>query len=636
MSPKMTGGAARRDHPAWVAPMVLGEVLMALHADALDTPAGLAWFVLGAVLVVVGGMRVFPGVITKVLAWMNAHRGRLTAATAAAVVAALAVWIAAPPAVAYGLVLWFGCEHPTELRVLTAPDDVDTYQDVADAFVRDTAGAGGCPTVHVHVYGVEPATALDAIGVGWQDEQLERHGGRPDVLITGSRVEVDALSADLDGAPGSYPVVGDTRTVAWSPLVLGVPIALADQLHEDRRIMATWHDLLREVRALGIGVARPYPTGSGVGLLAADALLSTAPSGGLVSMDQARGILSWTSTSTKAAGLPLDSAVAMLAAHRASPEAATAVIVPEQALARSNLLASTADGVRRPCIGASAAPNCLLAFYPNDTYRVWHSATPLRWSPGSRAHGAALAFTGWLGGEAGQAALWETGLRTNGQTGSDLLNQRNGMFAGPRTATMRDEPDTKRRAAVVARQLPGRVLIALDASASMRDMATPRSTRMDVATEGVRGAIDRLGENDTVGLWTFSGRGVAEVVPFSPRDGARRLVGERLREVPTGGGTPLYRAVREGVDAVDVSDGARVGALVVLTDGEDTFGDKAADMLAATRDRGVRVFVLAIGETTCGDRVIADLTEQTHGGCATASPASVDNAITALFQQLWG
>jgi Mg-chelatase subunit ChlD len=638
VSSKVTGGAARRDHPAWVVPMVLGEVLMALHADALGTPAGLAWFVLGAVVVVLAGTRVLPGVIVKVLAWMNAHRGRLAAAAAAAVVAALAVWVAAPPAVAYGLVLWFGCEHPTELRVLTAPDDVDTYRDVADAFVRDTAGAGGCPTVHVHVYGVDPATALDAIGAGWRDEQLERHGGRPDVIITGSRGEVDDLRAGLDGDAGAYPVVKATEVVAWSPLVLGVPVAVADRLDEDRKRMATWHDLLREVRATGIGVARPYPTGSGVGLLAADVLLGTAPSGGLVGMDEARRTLRWTSATAEAAGLPLDSAVAMLAAHRASPEAA--MIVPEQALARSNLLAGTADGVRRPCIGRSAPPNCLIAFYPNDTYRVWHSATPLRWSPGSRAHDAALAFTAWLGGEAGQAALWETGLRTNGQTGSDLLNQRNGVTAGPYTATMRDEPDAARREEVVVRQeqakLPGRVLFALDASASMREPAAPERTRVQIAVDGVHGAIDQLGDDDTVGLWTFSGRGVAEVVPFSPRDDARRLADERLPRVRPEGGTPLYRAVGEGVAAVDAGDANRIGALVVLTDGEDTFGAKAADMLAAARGRGVRVFVVAIGETACASPVITDLTEQTHGACVNASPASVDHALTALFQRLWG
>lgn len=637
MSSKVTG-AARRDHPAWVAPMVLGEVLMALHADSLGTPAGLAWFVLGAVVVVLSGMRVLPGVIAKVLAWMNAHRGRLAAATAAAVVAALAVWVVAPPAVAYGLVLWFGCEHPTELRVLTPPDDVDTYQDVADAFVRDTAGAGGCPAVHVHVYGVEPAAALDAIGVGWHDEQLLRHGGRPDVLVTGSRGEVDDLSAALDGGPGAYPVVGDTAVVAWSPLVLGVPVTLANRLDEDRRRMATWHDLLREVRAAGIGVARPYPTGSGVGLLAADALLGTAPSGGLVGMDEARRTLRWTSASAEAAGLPLDSSVALLAAHRSSPKAA--VIVPEQALARSNLLASTAEGVRRPCIGRSAPPACLIAHYPNDTYRVWHSATPLRWSPGSRAHDAARAFTAWLGGEAGQAALWKTGLRTNGHTGSDLLNQRNGALAGPYTATMRGEPDAERRKQVVLTQqqakLPGRVLFALDASWSMREPAAPKHTRIQIAVEGVRGAIGQLSEDDAVGLWTFSGRGVAEVIPFSPRDRARRLADERLPRMRPDGGTPLYRAVREGVAAVDAGDTNRVGALVVLTDGEDTSGAGASDMLAAVRGRGVRVFVVAVGEAACENPAITDLTEQTHGECVNASPASVDHALTALFQRLWG
>lgn len=638
MSSKATGSAAAsRDHPAWVVPMVLGEVVMALHAGSLGTPAGLAWFILGSLVVVLAGMRVFPRAVAAVLVWMAAQRAKLAAAVAAAVAVALLVWLAAPPAVAYGVVLWFGCEHPTELRVLTPPDDVDTYRDVAEAFVRDTAGVGGCPTTHVHVYGVEPATAADAVAVGWHDEQLLRHGGRPDVLVTASRGEADHLRALLGTAASGFPQLGATEAVAWTPLVLGVPAALAHRLDEAGPRKATWHDLLREARSARIGVARPYPTGSGTGLLAADALLST-PEGGLVPVAEARRTVRWADSSAKAAGLPLDTAVGLLRAHRESPGAA--VIVPEQALARSNLLAGTADGVRRPCAGASAPPACLIARYPADTYRVWHSVTPLRWSPGAPAHEAALAFTAWLGGAAGQEALWRTGLRTDGQTGSDLLTQRNGTLAGPQTAMMRGEPSAQRRLAVdeLQRQAqrPGRVLLALDASGSMRTEAAPERTRMQVAVAGVHGALGQLGPEDTVGLWTFSGRGVAEVIAFSPRDDAKRLADARLPAIRPEGSTPLFPAVRDGVAAVAAGDANRVSALVVLTDGEDTSGTSAAELVAAVRDEGVRVFVVAIGEAACAGRAVTELTKRTHGACVDASPSSVDHALTDLFRRLWG
>ncbi len=633
---KPTGdAAASRDHPLWVVLMVLAEALIALQIDSLTTPAGLAWVVLGGLVLVLGEQRLRARLIAKVLAWLAEHRGKLVAAVAATVAGALAVWLVAPPAIAYGLVLMNGCDHPIELRVLTPPDDVDTYQEVADAFVRDTVRAGGCPTTHVHVYGVEPADAVRAISVGWRDEELLRHGGRPDVLVTGSRAEAAELRAQF-GQEG-YPVVGDTEVVAWSPLVLGVPVERAAALGPSLRREATWHDLLRVVREAGIGVARPYPTGSGIGLLAADALLSTAE-GGLVGMDEARRTLRWTGRTAEAAGLPLSSPVALLGAHQESPQAA--VVVPEQVLARSNLRAATADRVRRPCIGGSAPLGCLIAHYPNDTYRVSHSVTPLRWSPDAPAHDAALAFTGWLGGEAGQKALWDTGLRTDGQTGSDLLTQRNGMLAGPYTAAMRAEPDAGRRQAVVELQrraaLPGRVLFALDASESMDTAAAPKRTRMRVAVEGVHGAIGLLGQEDTVGLWTFSGRGVVEVVPFSPRDRAAAMARARLRDQTPSGGTPLYPAVRDGVAAVSAGDPNRVRALVVLSDGADTSGVSLASVLDAVRDEGVRVFVVALGEAACGSRAVTELTAATHGECFTARPSSVDHTLADLFTKLWG
>ncbi|MFC7613554.1 hypothetical protein ACFQV2_07985 [Actinokineospora soli] len=102
-------------------------------------------------------------------------------------------------------------------------------------------------------------------------------------------------------------------------------------------------------------MARPYPTGSGVGLLASDALLST-PDGALVDVGAARGTIRWVDRGSDAAGVPLGTGTQLLGAHRAAAEPATAVVVPEQALVQSNRRARVDGRGVLPDCGSATAP----------------------------------------------------------------------------------------------------------------------------------------------------------------------------------------------------------------------------------------------------------------------------------------
>jgi hypothetical protein len=54
------------------------------------------------------------------------------------------------------------------------------------------------------------------------------------------------------------------------------------------------------------------------------------------------------------------------------------------------------------------------------------------------------------------------------------------------------------------------------------------------------------------------------------------------------------------------------------------------------RGKGVRVFVIAIGEASCGALALRDITGHTGGGCYDAGLDSLDDVLVDLFGRLWG
>ncbi|MGW5053527.1 substrate-binding domain-containing protein [Actinokineospora sp. NPDC004072] len=633
-----------RSQLGWVALMMLGEVLMALSANSLTSVRAWAQFVGGAVMVAAGGLQLRAPVLSRLRRWVRSRSRRLwtrlVAWTAGVTAAAAAVWIGAPPAVAYGRFLLYGCAHPVELRVATSTDDVQLYEDVADAYERHTAEAAlGCRTTHVAVFGVSPERAVTGLGTGWSADYVRDYGPHPDVLITSSPRDAADVRARLAGTGTTRPRIGDAREIAWTPLVLGVPIGVSGALGTDRNA-TTWHDLLQAAQRAGVGVVRPYPVTSGVGLLATDALFS-APDGGLLPVARARDRERWAARSADAGGFPLGPVPALLQAHRARERQGTALIVPEQALVQANARARADAQVTLPnCAAADAPPSCLIAHYPADTFRLRHTFVPVEWAADTPAALAARDFGAWLATPAGQAALGDTGLRTTGADAGELLSRHYGALTGPQAGPVRGEPDPARQAAVeallAAAQRHGRILLAVDASAGMGVLEAGGRTRLTSAAGGVDRALALLGPEDVVGVWAYAGDGARPIVPFGQRDQVAPAVRDRLPGVTAAGPAPLHRAVADGVAAVGPSGPRQASAVVVLAGGPDTAGGMTtAQLLDAVRGRGVRVFVIAMGDATCTS-TFAALTATTDGACLHAGPGSVERALTDLFQQLWG
>jgi magnesium chelatase subunit D len=127
------------------------------------------------------------------------------------------------------------------------------------------------------------------------------------------------------------------------------------------------------------------------------------------------------------------------------------------------------------------------------------------------------------------------------------------------------------------RRGPGRchVLFLVDASGSM---ATQR--RLQLAKSAALGLLaSSYQRRDEVALMVFRGEGSELVLPFT-RHTAK--IEQALREVPTGGRTPLARAL---LDARDVLRTRQPSLLVLLTDGRANvaleFGDPWQEALTA-------------------------------------------------------
>ncbi len=197
---------------------------------------------------------------------------------------------------------------------------------------------------------------------------------------------------------------------------------------------------------------------------------------------------------------------------------------------------------------------------------------------------------------------------------------------------------------------PARVLLVMDVSGSMGDIADPETgaTKLDLAKEATITALADFNDDDEVGLWIFTtGLGddeaadwVSLIEPSRVGD-VREELRTRIRGLVPLNGTPLYAATQAAYEEQLASyDPARINAVVLLSDGMNDDGETSddddqlrelVDRLSAgsegQQSRPVRVFPISYGEG-------ADLT--TLRRIAEASQAAVydssdPRSITKVF-----
>src|SRR5215211_9074620 len=162
---------------------------------------------------------------------------------------------------------------------------------------------------------------------------------------------------------------------------------------------------------------------------------------------------------------------------------------------------------------------------------------------------------------------------------------------------------------------PANVLLVLDTSGSMS-----QEDRLTRAKQGLGTFFREVSPNDRVGLTTFSDR-IQPLVPVSPfranRARLRQVVGELIAD----GGTAVFDATIAGFRRVrSLRDEARINAVVVLTDGEDTDSNAdAQDVVDQVRGQGdssqqVRVFTIAYSAEAGGAAAALSAIAKASGG----------------------
>ena len=546
------------------------------------------------------------------------------------------------------------CPHPTQLRMLSSPESLDTARQLAQQYERWTAEIdGGCPTVSVYAYSSPASRSGEAFVESWTANSLGALRPRPDLWLADSSFDVRRVRA----MPNVLDI--EQRRIASSPLVFGVAAStIGDLLNGGRDDHLQWTDLVQKAIKLNWGLVRPDPTASPMGQA------TTAVMYGIenpIDPALARAIEQRVGQSLDNGRYPLGptaDGLSVLCHHRqlvaqsSKVRPPTAVVVSEQALLKFN----RGDPLGGECgrvQDSEQLADPFKAYYPSDARSLdvtlvqlkWHKLEPARaQGPDGAAQGRdayaeqrdneANAFGGWLSGKDGHQALLAAGLRPQGdsaQVGTPLqLQEVNEAI---------EQYDSARR--------PARVLFALDASGSMEGpTGTGGVSRFDLASAGVLRALERMGERDEFGLSPFStdvvGTGVRDAIPLGLRDTPVREVSRRdatvelLARIAPAGDTPLYRAIAEGLTMVGGSNDGQVSALVVLTDGEDTASEISLVQIAdAVQVSGVRVFVIAVGDTQCAFDALRTVSAPTGGACFDADLETLDVTVADVLSALW-
>ncbi len=523
-----------------------------------------------------------------------------------------------------------GCPAPARVRVAADPAGLAASRQLAEAFEDWVArGRHGCRTADLYVYPVPGATMADGLRTGWGTDEngrayLAEVGPHPDLWLPG---------ADSDLPPPGDDPIHTVRQVAETPIVLGVPARV--KLPAGQRAEKSWPELFALARKAG-GVVRADPADSAVALMATTKLYDDGTVGATTARDQIERPIE---QAADAGRFPLDSETDLLC-RQGRLRGRTSLVLTEQQLVRFNQGSS-------PCLEAVAAPgpqDRLIAYYPELTPKVAKSVVTLHWPlrvQSTRVQEVADWFARWLVQPDGRAELLRAGLRPTGiAIGAPLTGALGADPDWPFSRIAEPEPAaaTRRKitASYEAARRAGRFLVALDASGSMDTVtADPTRTRWESALAAVERAAGRLGGRDRLGLMTFAGESVREVLPVAPR-GARAPSQVRAAVAPVTpqGGTPLYAAIARGTDILRAGSGRDdLRALVVLTDGRDSSGRPPP---AVSRSAGVRVFVIATGDVSCAGAKLDRLAAGTGGRCFDAGQDSPESVLTGMFRAVWG
>lgn len=542
-----------------------------------------------------------------------------------------------------------GC---TSLVAAVPPDDVPVIAALVakyDAAARTVASK----CVDVRILSKSAGEVADALARGWDPKT---DGPPPDIWLPGATSWV-ILARARTKSPSASVLPDSSTSYAQSPFVVAMPRPMAEALGWPAKQLG-FKDLVAvgadprgwamaghpEWGNLRLGKTNPLISTSGLHALIAAYFAATGISADLTPANIANAkVLAFVKGVELATVHYGDSTTTFLRnLQRADDAGAGLAYVSAIALEEHQVLAyNTGNPTGDPgLVGHHAAPKVpLAAIYPKEGTLI--SDNPFvvlkgAWVTATQKDAAADVLSFLLAAEQ-QRWLQDAGYRdAKGNAGSriatasGLLPDQPRAVIKPPAASVLD----KLQASWWLIRKPARILVIVDVSGSMAaDVPGTGTTKLGLVKSALLAALDQIGKDDEVGLWTFSSRH-DEVVPIGRVGTQRSALKGAVAALSPGGGTLLYTTIQAGLDYMKTQLAPNyITAIVVLTDGADTDSGDAALSRLITAESGqpaaasVRVFTIAYG---------VDANRDVLGQIAAASQAgSYDATNPALIRQVF-
>jgi Ca-activated chloride channel family protein len=550
-----------------------------------------------------------------------------------------------------------------------SPEKVSLLTELAEDFNGSDAARLDGDCVYARVQSKSSGGAAQLLAEDW-DEGTE--GPRPTIWSPAASSWGAVLNQRL-GDEGQPAMTSDFTSFMLTPLVIAMPRPMAEALGWPDEPLG-YADILAlsqdpegwaahghpEWGTFRLGKTNPNFSTSGLSALIAQAYAANGKTTGLSIEDLDKQSTQDFARSVEAGVVHYgDTTLTFLnnwfrADQRGNPFGyVSAVAAEEKSIIDYNT--GDPDGIRQEGEEPRPPRIPLVAIYPEEG--TLYSDNPLfildaEWVDDDQAAGAEL-FIDFVQEPDNQRKVLEFGFRPGNpdvQIGAPI-DRDHGVDAD-QPQTLLDVPSP----AVLARLLddwqdqrkPARVLLLIDVSGSMGDVADPETgaTKLDLAKQATINALQDFNDDDEVGLRVFTtdladGQDVLTLVEPGRVGDVREQLRTRIRDLVPLNGTPLYRATQSAYeDQLASYDPTRINAVVLLSDGVNDDGEPDNDrdelqqllqVLSAESEgqqgQAVRVFPISYGEGAD----LATLRRIAEASQAAVYDSSDPRSITKVF-----
>ncbi|WP_440084038.1 extracellular solute-binding protein [Streptosporangium sp. LJ11] len=551
------------------------------------------------------------------------------------------------------------CEGGVTLTVAASSEKAELLRTIASGYNGRRVG-GRCADVVVETKA--SGDAMQALARGWDER---RDGPRPDVWSPAGSGWITLLQQRASANDSASLVAADNPSIATTPLVVAMPLPMAEALGWPARKLG-WSDLLAvsagswakyghpEWGRFKLGKTNPNFSTSGLNATVGAYFAATGLSGDLTEKNVAdakvRDFVRDVERSIVHYG---DTTLTFLSNLQRADDAGaglsyiSAVAVEEKSVWDYNQGNPTGDPAT---LGRHAKPRVpLAAIYPKEGTLMSDNPYAVLTAPwvDDAKRAVAADFLAHLRAPEQQARFAEFAFRSHDGKAGKLITQANGLLpAEPKTTLSPPAPNVldKMLTGWADLRKPANVLLVLDVSGSMgAPVPGTGKSKLDLARQAAINALSRFGPHDRVGLWMFSterdgAKDHLELAPLAAVDAAHRgRLRARLDGLTPDGGTGLYDTAFAAHEQVrELRNGDAINAVVFLTDGKNEDPDSLSleNLLPGLRtepgQETVRMFTIAYGQDA-DLGVLRQISEATAAAAYDSRESgSIDQVFTAV------